>query len=45
VIAHVAGLPAEETLLPLVSGVGTGLVLTHAWITSRLRRPRGRRTG
>jgi hypothetical protein len=36
VIAHIAGVPAEETLL-LVSGLGTGLVLAHAWVASRLR--------
>ena len=26
-IAHVGGVPAEETLLPLVSGAGAGLLL------------------
>jgi hypothetical protein len=40
VIAHVAGLPVEETLLPLLTGVSAGLLLARAWIVSRLRRPR-----
>lgn len=38
--AHIAGVPMEETLLPLVSGLGATLLLTRAWLTSRLRRPR-----
>ena len=38
-IAHVAGVPVEETLLPLVSGAGAGLLLAHTWVRSRLRRP------
>ncbi|HKA82465.1 MAG TPA: hypothetical protein VKD21_01285 [Acidimicrobiales bacterium] len=37
-IAHVAGMPIEEALLPLVSGAG-GLLLARAWIASRVRRP------
>jgi hypothetical protein len=40
VIAHIAGVPAEETLLPLVSGVGVGLLLARTWAVSRVRRPR-----
>jgi hypothetical protein len=32
VIAHVAGLPVEETLLPLLTGVSAGLLLARAWI-------------
>jgi hypothetical protein len=31
VIAHIAGVPVEETLLPLVSGVGVGLLLARTW--------------
>jgi hypothetical protein len=31
-------MPVEETLLPLVSGAGAGLLLARAWIVSRLRR-------
>ena len=42
-IAHVAGMPVEETLLPLVGGAGAGLLLARAWIVSRLRRPRNPR--
>jgi hypothetical protein len=40
VIAHVAGVPVEETLLPLLSGAGAGLLLARAWVVSRVRRPR-----
>jgi hypothetical protein len=38
-IAHIAGVPVEETLLPLLSGVGAGLLLARAWVVSRVRRP------
>jgi hypothetical protein len=37
VIAHVGGVPLEETLLPLVSGAGAGLLQARAWLQSRLR--------
>jgi len=40
VIAHVAGVPVEETLLPLVGTFGAALLLTRAWTTSRVRRRR-----
>ncbi len=43
-IAHVGGVPVEETLLPLVSGVGAGLLMARVWIASRLRRPRSPRS-
>ena len=36
-IAHVGGVPLEETLLPLVSGAGAGLLMARAWVASRLR--------
>lgn len=39
-IAHIAGVPVEETLLPLLGGLGTGLLLARSWITSRVRRSR-----
>jgi hypothetical protein len=45
VIAHVAGLPVEETLLPLLTGVSAGLLLARAWIVSRLRDGRLERDG
>jgi hypothetical protein len=44
-IAHVAGAPVEELLLPLLSGVGTVVVLGRARIASRLRRPKTRDDG
>jgi hypothetical protein len=37
VIAHIGGVPAEETLLPAISGLSTALLLARAWVTSRLR--------
>ena len=39
-IAHVGGVPVEETLPPLVSWVGAGLLLARGWIVSRARRER-----
>jgi hypothetical protein len=44
VIAHVGGVPLEETLLPLVSGMGAGLLMARVWIASRIRRPRSSRS-
>jgi len=43
-IAHVAGAPVEETLLPLLGfgGVGAGLLLARAWFATHVRRPRRR---
>jgi hypothetical protein len=38
VIAHVGGVPLEETLLPLVGGAGAGLLMARAWLESRMRR-------
>jgi hypothetical protein len=38
-IAHIAGMPVEELLVPLASGAGAGvLLLARAWMISRLRR-------
>jgi len=45
VIAHVGGFPAEEALLPLMSGVGTALLLARAWIASWSARSAGREDG
>jgi hypothetical protein len=42
-IAHAAGIPVEETLLPLLSGVSAGLLLARAWVVSRVRHPRSPR--
>jgi hypothetical protein len=36
-IAHIGGVPLEETLLPLVSGASAALLLARAWIVSRGR--------
>jgi hypothetical protein len=48
VIAHIAGVPVEEALPALVSGVGAGLFLKLTTATARarrLRRPGRYRTG
>lgn len=38
-IAHIAGMPVEELLVPLASGAGAGvLLLARAWMMSRVRR-------
>ena len=38
IVAHIAGMPVEETLLlPLASGAGTGALLVRAWLASRVR--------
>jgi hypothetical protein len=39
VIAHIAGLPAEE-LLPALTGAGAGLLIARGWIMVRLRNRR-----
>jgi hypothetical protein len=36
-IAHLAGVPVEEALLPL-SGAGVSLLLARGWVAARLRR-------
>ncbi len=43
VIAHFGGVPVEETLPLVVSGVGVGLLLARALVVSRVRRPRSLR--
>jgi hypothetical protein len=37
-IAHVAGLPLEEVVLPLVGSLGAGLLVARGWVVSRVRR-------
>jgi len=37
-IAHIGGVPVEESVPALVSGAGAGLVLARGWIASYLRR-------
>jgi hypothetical protein len=39
VIAHVAGVPVEETL-PALAGTGTALLLARVWLIVHLRRRR-----
>jgi hypothetical protein len=41
VIAHVAGVPVEETLLAL-GGAGVSLLVARGWVASRLGRRRRR---
>jgi hypothetical protein len=45
VIAHIAGVPLEETLVPLLSGLGSGLVLARAWAAGTIGRNGGRSGG
>ena len=37
-IAHIGGVPVEETVPALVSGAGAGLLLARGWLASHLRR-------
>jgi hypothetical protein len=37
VLAHIGGVPVEEALLRLAPGVGAGVLLARAWISSRVR--------
>ena len=39
-IAHVGGLPVEESLLPLASGLGAGLMVLRAGVVRLARRSR-----
>jgi hypothetical protein len=41
-IAHIAGLPAEEMLLPLVGGGGVALIAARAWAARAVERLRRR---
>jgi hypothetical protein len=40
IVAHIGGVPVEETL----PAVTLALMLSGGWLTTRLRRPRARRT-
>jgi hypothetical protein len=40
VIAHIAGVPVEETLLPVLSGLGAVMLLVRSRIASHARRTR-----
>jgi hypothetical protein len=40
-LAHIAGIPVEEILVPLAGGVsalGLGALLVRAWVQARVRR-------
>jgi hypothetical protein len=37
-LAHVAGVPVEEMLIPSAAGSGTALVIARAWLSVRLAR-------
>jgi hypothetical protein len=45
VIAHIAGVPLEEALVPLLSGLGSGVVLARAWAAGTIGRNRIRGKG
>ena len=40
ILAHIAGVPVEEIVLPLASGAGTALLLARAWVGARLKKQR-----
>jgi hypothetical protein len=40
VIAHVAGVPVEETIPAVVTWIGAGLLAVRPWLATRLRRRR-----
>lgn len=42
-IAHVAGLPLEESL-PMLAGTTAGLLVARGWLAVHLRNRRGPRT-
>jgi hypothetical protein len=37
-LAHVAGVPVEEMLIPSAAGSGTALVIARAWLSVRMAR-------
>ncbi len=37
-LAHIAGVPVEELLLPFLAGPVAGLALVRAWLSLQLRR-------
>jgi hypothetical protein len=41
VIAHLAGSPVEE-FVPVIGGIGAGLLLARAWVASHVARPNDR---
>jgi hypothetical protein len=43
VIAHVAGAPVEEVVLPFLTWSGAGLLLAYTGVMSRFRRLRSAR--
>jgi hypothetical protein len=43
VIPHIAGVPIEEALAALLSGIGAGLLLKLTSASVRVRRPRSPR--
>jgi len=45
VIAHVAGVPVEEVLTPLVTAGGAGVLFARAWLGRHAIRRRDRHGG
>jgi hypothetical protein len=37
-LAHVAGMPVEELLIPSAAGSGTALLIARTWLSVRLAR-------
>ena len=44
-IAHIAGVPVEEVLTPLVSAGGAGVLMARAWLSRRPIRRRDQHGG
>jgi hypothetical protein len=39
IVAHIVGVPVEETLLPVVGGLSAALAVAASWMRSRVRHP------
>jgi serine kinase of HPr protein (carbohydrate metabolism regulator) len=42
ILAHVAGIPVEEMLIPSAAGSGTALIIARTWLAFRMTRRRDR---
>jgi hypothetical protein len=38
ILAHVAGMPVEEMLIPSAAGSGTALLIARTWLSVRIAR-------
>jgi hypothetical protein len=42
ILAHVAGVPVEELLIPSAAGSGTALLIARTWLAARRARRQAR---